>query len=386
MRLTLRWLPGVESRVLGWGALGACVTLACAKDVVLADLERSAVCGDGVVQSGEQCDTQSPGCVDCVVAPDWTCRNNVCSPVCGDGVVGTGTTCTDLHRDTDCDMTGYWAARETHYERDSIVGSVQTSSNWFLFHFSQTGDVFEVAESLDCGIHVTGTVTVDYTPASLRAILYLNRMDAQGTHGPRKGTSKAGNGGCDVSLDRWYNIRGGTGDLLPPDFSTRPALTTLPPLPTVTDPVTSTDVPSGATDPDGDGIPGMAFAVTGFVTGTRNSVQRDWKEYATPAGTSVPAAALAFAVPGGFDLQESVLRVTDCGTSCALLKLLAQAAGDLPGRIAFSFIGKTYGSPRVAAVVAGVPGQDVSVDLTTCANVRLLLPHDPSVTASSADF
>jgi hypothetical protein len=352
----------------------------------LPDLETSAVCGDGIVQSGEQCDIQSPGCVDCVVAPDWTCPGNVCSPVCGDGIVGTGTTCTDLRRDTDCDMTGYWAARETHYERDSIVGSVQTSSNWFLFRFTQTGDTFEVAESLDCGIHVTGTATVDYTPASLRAILYLNRMDAQGTHGPRKGTSKAGDGGCDLSLDRWYNIRGGTDDLLPADFSTLPALTTLPPLPSVTDPVTSTDFPSGTTDPDGDGIPGTAFAITGFVTGTRNSVQRDWKEYATPAGASVPAAALTFAVPGGFDLQESVLRVTDCGGSCALLESLAHVAGDLPGRIAFSFIGKTYGSSRVAAVVAGVPRQDVNLDLTTCANVRLLLPHDPSLPAPSQDF
>jgi hypothetical protein len=157
----------------------------------------------------------------------------------------------------------------------------------------------------------------------------------------------------------------------------------LPALPSVSDPITSTAFPPGATDPDGDGIPGIAFAITGFVTGTRNSVQRDWKGYATTPGNPAPAAAVTFSVPGGFDMQESVMRVTDCGDDCALLETLAHVANDIPDRITFSFIGKTYGSPRVSAVVTGVPRQNVDADLATCANVRLVLPHDPSLPSAS---
>jgi hypothetical protein len=140
--------------------------------------------------------------------------------------------------------------------------------------------------------------------------------------------------------------------------------------------VTSTEVPDGATDPDGDGIPGLAFAITGFVNGTRDAAQRDWKEFATPAGASVQAGALELAIPGAFDLQENVLRVSGCGTGCALIASAAHAASDLHGRLSLAFVGKTLGSERVSRVVGGKPRGDLQTDLTTCANVRLVLPHD----------
>jgi hypothetical protein len=140
--------------------------------------------------------------------------------------------------------------------------------------------------------------------------------------------------------------------------------------------VSGTDSPAGITDPDGDGIPGVAFDVTGFVTGTRNSAQRVWQDYATADGAPVPASAITLTIPGEFDIEEHVMRVTNCGTSCALLASAANPDPSTPGKIVFSFIGKTFGSTRVAAVAANVPRQDQSDDLTTCANVRLLLPHD----------
>jgi hypothetical protein len=83
-----------------------------------------------------------------------------------------------------------------------------------------------------------------------------------------------------------------------------------------------------------------------------------------------------FAVPGAFDLQENVLRVTQCGTGCGLVASPAHAAADRAPRMTLSFIGKTLGSARVAAVVAGTPRASLDADLTTCANVRLALPHD----------
>jgi hypothetical protein len=331
------------------------------------------------VDSGEACDVASPGCVDCQIAQGWTCPDNVCAQTCGDGVVGTGASCANPHRDTDCDMTGYWAVSETDYTCDDVFHQPQTSSDWRLYHLVQTGSSFQVDEELDCGVHVTGSVTVDYTPASLQANLYLNAMDGSGSHPARHGTSQATAGGCAVTLDRWYDIRGANETYLPADFTTLPALSTLPALPAVSDPINGDDslaaVP-GATDPDGDGFAGIAVQITGIVTGVRDSAQRDWKQYAT-TGTPVPAAALTFDVPGAFDLQEDILHVSQCGTACGLLTTGA-AASTAAGKVTFAFIGKTLGSSRVSAVVAGPPRKDLATDLTTCTNVVMAIPHDAS--------
>jgi hypothetical protein len=357
----------------------AACTGGCAHDTVLPDTASEPTCGNGVLEPGEECDVTSPGCVGCIVAPDWTCSANACAPVCGDGVLGDGNGCASPHRDTACDMSGWWAARESEYERDSVVGDVQSSSQWLLMHLDQSGDTFHVVDDLDCGVRVTGSATVEYTPASLRAVLYLNRMDGGGARRARTGTSRPSNGGCALTFERWYKIRGATDAYLPADFTADPPLKTLVPLPSESDPVNGTDFPPGATDPDGDGIPGIAFHVAGIFAGTRSSAQRDWEEYATGPGESVPAAGVELKVLGGFDEQESILRVTDCGDACALLDSRANVAHDIRNRMTLSFIGHTLGSDRVARVVTAPPRMQVDADLTTCANVRLVLPHDPSV-------
>jgi len=359
-------------------------TAACAKDVVLPEVGTEAVCGNGVVEPGEACDVASDGCVDCQIAPGWTCPDNVCSPTCGDGVVGTGATCSGPHRDTDCDMTGYWAVSETDYTCDDIFHQPQTSSNWRLYHITQTGNDFTVDQALDCGVHVTGSATVDYTPASLDAILYLNAMDGTGSHPARTGTSQSTAGGCAVTLSRWYDIRGALDSYLPADFSAMPALSSLESLPSVSDPINGNDALSavpGATDPDGDGLAGISLQIAGIVTGVRDSVQRDWKQYATTS-TPVTAAALTFDVPGAFDLQENILHVSQCGTGCGLLTTGA-AASTAAGKVTFSFIGKTLGSARVSSVVAGAPRQSLAADLKTCTNVVAAIPHDASAPADA---
>jgi hypothetical protein len=369
------------------GVSGVAVA-ACAQDVVLPDQGPQAVCGDGVVQPGEACDVQSPGCADCQVAAGWSCTSNdVCLQLCGDGVVGTGTNCDDPHRDTDCDMTGYWAASEKDYTCDSIFHQPQTSSNWYLYHFVQDGSDFHADAELDCGVHVTGSATVDYTPPSLRAIMYLNAMDGTGSHPARHGTSQATAGGCAVTLDRWYKIRGAEDSFLPADFSTKPPLSSLPPLPTVSDPINGADpatgpgAPQGATDPDGNGFAGIAFQITGIVTGVRDSAQRDWKEYAT-TGSPVPAAAISIDVPGAFDLQESILHVSQCGTGCGLLTTEATASTH-PGMVTLHFLGRTLTNSRVAAIVAGTPRQSADADATTCQNIQQLMPHDGTAPAGA---
>jgi hypothetical protein len=380
-----------------WAAAAAVVVAlgGCAKDLVLPDLDASSTCGNGIVEQGEECDlgmdaAAAAGCVGCMVTPGWSCPDNTCFLLCGDGVVGDAGMCTA--RDTACDMTGYWAARENDYTRDSILGGIQMSSAWSLFRFKQTGNDFVVVEELDCGVHVTGEATVDPTPGAMRANMYLNRMDgvAQDDGGvarpARHGTSTAVSGGCLVTLDRWYKLRGAVDSYLPADFSTKPVLSSLPPLPSLPDggdPGTSTFWPSGATDPDGDGVPGFAYQVKGLLNGVRNAAEREWQEYATPSGAPVPAYAITMVIPDGYDDQESVMRLTQCtdinGKPVTCSPLLAAGANvdpTLPGRIKLSFIGKTYGSARVSSVVAGVPRQNPDLDLTTCHNVQLTLPHD----------
>ncbi len=350
---------------------------ACTSDVVMPDLPGTAVCGDGVVEPGEGCDTSSPGCVDCQIVPGWTCPGNHCSIICGDGVLGSGPTCADAHRVATCDMSGWWAAHETDYACDALFNSPQTTSNWYLFEIAQSGDTFEIISDIDCGAHVTGSATVDWTINSLRAVMYENPMDGRGAHGMRHGTSSAIEGGCAVSLERWYLLRGAVDSFLPGDFDADPPLSSLPALPAVSDPINGTTWPAGAIDPDGDGYPGIAVQISGLATGIRDSVQRLWTQYATLPGTPIVAGSLEFKVPGAFDLQESILHVSQCGTSCALLTTAAPPSKH-PVSTTFSFLGNTLGSARLSTIVVGTPGKNVDDDLATCANLRLVIPHDPT--------
>jgi hypothetical protein len=361
--------------VLGLGAVAA--VEACASDAVLPDQQATATCGNGVVEPGEACDNASPGCAQCLVVPTWTCPANVCSPICGDGVLGSGPTCAGAHRDSDCDLTGFWAVRETNYACDGIFHNPQTTSQWYLFEIAQRGDGFEVISDFDCGAHVSGSVTVDYTLPSLHGVMYLNAMDGRSPHGRRTGTSSRVAGGCAASLERWYMIEGVTTDYLPTDFSAKPSLDSLRPMPSVKDPTSAVvDLP-GTTDPDGDGFPGIAIRIAGIVSGIRDSAQRDWKEFASIPGSPVDAAALTFHFPGAFGLQENVLHVSECGTGCGLLNSPAPASM-APGRVTFALLGKTLGSARVSSVVVAPPLESIDSDLATCANLRLLLPHDPT--------
>ncbi|HSO39205.1 MAG TPA: hypothetical protein VLT33_42055 [Labilithrix sp.] len=359
--------------------LGATVLTACVHDVVLPNQELTATCGNGLVEPGESCDVQSPGCVACVVAPTWTCTPGGCSVTCGDGVVSDGAGCSSPKRDTACGMTGYWAARQSAYLRETILGGIQVSSNWFFFRLVQDGDAFRVLEALDCGILVTGNATVRYTPASLRAIIHDSGMDGTRGRPARAGVSRVAAGGCAVSFDRWYAVRGLAESFLPADFLAKPELSSLPKLPTVPDPAVASGTPEGAVDADGDGAPGLAFRIDGIAAGIRNSAQRDWKEFALPAGSSLPASTLTFDVPGSFDLQESVLRVTECGSACGFLSSVARPAQEIPARMTFAYLGRDLAGPRVSQVAMRTPGVDLGDDLATCANVRLLLPHDPAV-------
>ncbi len=360
---------------IAWLALTV-APISCTHDVVLPDEVVTSVCGNGVTEANEECDVESPGCVNCQVQPEWTCTASGCSILCVDGVVGTGPGCDDPHRDTACDLTGFWAVRETTYLLDMVFQAVQVSSNWYLYEISQTGTEFSVDASLDCGVHVTGSATIDFPPATKRSLIWLNPEDGTDpTRGKRPGTSTETGSGCNVTLGPWYFVRGVTTAYLPDSFASDVAIETLSPLPSVSDPVNGNIFPAGATDPTTIGIPGMGTLVSGLVPGLRYSAQRSTTSFATTT-TAVPAAALTVVVPGTFDVQENVLRVTECGAACSLLTTLASPTPTLPPHTTWQFIGKTLGSARVAPIVVAAPRVDVDLDLQTCANIQALLPHD----------
>src|SRR5881296_2811041 len=74
----------------------------CADDAVLPDSIQEPVCGNNLLESGEQCDVASPGCVACVVVPTWSCTTTSCKETCGDGVLGTGDSCESPRREEEC--------------------------------------------------------------------------------------------------------------------------------------------------------------------------------------------------------------------------------------------------------------------------------------------
>jgi hypothetical protein len=385
--LAILALLGPAAVVAGGGPLG------CVEDVVLPSVSTPALCGNGVVESGEACDTMSPGCNACQIAPDWTCPDNVCAIDCNDpGVTQIGPDC---GRKASCSMEGYWAARETDYTRDPVVQMLQTSTQWYLYHLTQVAGSshFAVDTVLDCADHVSGGATVDYTANTAKSLMYASGMDT-GPHSPRMGRATASGDGCEVSLDRFFFIRGATHAYLPSDFQNDASLPSSASLPWLDAPaipaqpagmnlMDDTHFPAGAVNLDGidDGgiqYAGGAYRISGTLNGVRHSVQRLYKGYASTL--PVKAASLSFNITGNYSLQESVLATTDCTAfPCALIATIATPATDVSPFVTFSFIGTDAQSSRVKSVVVGTPKADYPTDQATCANVRLILPHDGSV-------
>ena len=363
----------------------------CAEDVIY---PAGAVCGDLQKTESEECDVTSVGCVECRVAAGYTCSDENCSPVCGDNQVVAGEECDPPNGVTcdsecrsgekaeDCDMTGYWIARQTDFSIDDVLSQVQTSSNWYIFKIVQNGGAFEVETSIFCGLRVTGSATVDLTPEGARGLLWLNPhgRDVSPPRQARQGTFAPAGDGCAFTMARHYIVRGGDPALLPSDFVSKPELSTLPPLPRVGDPQTPPSMPfPGAADEDSDGVPGVKFQISGNASGARSVVQRDWNEYFSEPSALAPANAIEFRSTVRFDNQESILAVSGCPVvGCGILLAGSRPAPSLPGRVVFRYLGKDLAEPRAARIIQGPLKTNEDTDLQTCANARASLPHDPS--------
>jgi hypothetical protein len=359
-------------------------------------LPAGAICGNDQIEPGEECDLPHAGCQACRIVPGFTCTDAACTAVCGDALLAgeeecdppDGLTCDSECRSGSkseaCDMTGYWIARETDFSIDNILNQVQTSSNWYAYRIEQTGDAFEIAEMLSCGIVVSGTADVNLTVGGIRGLLYLNPQDRSAPRGARRGTFAPAADGCTFAMDRHYVVRGLEERFLPDDFLAKPDLATLPPLPFEDNPQKLPDRPfgensAGAVDTDGDGDLGLRFVVSGNASGARNAVQRDWLEYFLDARFPIAARAIEFVADARFANQENILSVTGCPRiGCGVLLAGSVPSTTLRHRIRFRYLGRGLTEPRVARIFEAPIKEDPEKDFTTCANLRAALPHDPA--------
>ncbi len=364
------------------------LSTSCAEDRILPVPE---VCGDGAAVGTEACDSDSEGCVQCQVAAGWLCPDNECEEICGDEtIVGEedcdppdGVVCDDscrtARKDKPCDMSGYWLVRQTDFSNDLLLGQLQVSSTWYVYHFSQAGDAFATVESLSCSLMVSGSATVRPRPAGDQALLYSQGADGSIGQGARSGTFKQVGERCDFTFERWYLLRGLDASFYPEDFGARLELADLPrPMPTTEDALDlSLANPDGVVDMDGDGRPGIALQITGIAAGLRHTAQRDWNEYSTDQDVwPLPTHAIEFTTRSYFKNEETILYVEDCGAACALLQTGSVPSPSEPSRVTFRYLGAELSEPRVGAVIGGPLYADEAVDLATCEQVRQALPHD----------
>lgn len=382
-KCAIRW--GRSARAGGAAAL---VALAgCAEDRIL---PVDAVCGNLIREGDEECDLADAGCAECRVAPGFACDDAGCTPVCGDGRLvadeecdppdglACDSSCTRGERAATCDLAGYWILRQTSFSRDDVLSQIQTASNWYVLEITQTGDSFTVERSIFCGIHVSGSATVDLTEGGQRGLLWLNSMGRENVRGGLAGAAAETAGGCSLETSRLYFVRGGAETLLPDDFSRKPALADLAPLPYEEDPEQPTGAHlDGALDVDGDGLPGVAFLLSGNANGLRNVVQRDWLEYTTPLDGPIAAHSIEFSARAVFDNEENVLVVSKCpALGCGILTAGSVPVANAKNRVVFRYLGRDLAEPRVTRIVEGALREDQDRDLATCANVRAALPHD----------
>jgi hypothetical protein len=257
----------------------------------------------------------------------------------------------------DCDLTGVWIARQITVSE--AIGVSAFSNNWYYLELKQTGTSVEVTKHHDCGIEVVGAVTVTLPRPALEAQLTHNVQIG------RKLTMAKDGSNCRLESQRFWSIRGADemqylpGGVRDSETSIRELATSLP-LPTAAQ-------PQGAIDPDGDGKLGLAFDITGLISGTRNSVQRDWTRWFTDTGYEiVPSTEWAsdLNVRADFDNEESVLDPRD-----GLLSSGSTPKAGAKHALRLHFLGRDKMDPRVTAIVKPDP-------VDTCYAIQDALPAE----------
>lgn len=266
----------------------------------------------------------------------------------------------DLDDGDGCDLTGVWAARQVAFNQDTIIGAIQTASQWFVLDVRDDGDAIEFTWSIECGVEVSGSANVLLDRAALPILMRHNPWDG------RTGTFRRVGESCALEIEPMYAAIGmAREDAFPTDGTTPPIeeLASRYPMPTPDD-------PTGAQDWDGDGVPGVAYRVSRPISGKRNEVQRWWYRYFSAPGYEIPPGATEFVARAYLETESVVMGVEGCAPLCGLLEAGSVVAPGAEHRIYFVRLGDDLASADPEIVV---PGDD----LETCYRLQEFMPHDP---------
>lgn len=262
--------------------------------------------------------------------------------------------------DADCDFSGVWMLQQLTVSVATGVGVDATSNNWYFVEFQQSGDDVLVSNEFDCGIDVEGTVKVTISKQTLIDEMPHNRQTG------RKATLKKVDGKCAFDAERFWSVRGAVEDrFLPTDG--RASMMSIAdvekarPLPTA-------NMPDGAIDTENDGQLGIAFQASGIISGTRNSVQRDWTRWFTDAGYEITPAmdwTMPLKVRADFDNEENVL---DTGNNDLLRSGSTPKAG-AKHELRLRFLGRSRSDSRAMAIIK-------SADVDTCYAIQDAMPAE----------
>jgi hypothetical protein len=271
------------------------------------------------------------------------------------GGVGGGTA-----SDPMCDMNGIWIARQV---TSSVALSLpQYANNYYYMELRQDGDDVVVTRSVDCGIVVRGSATVILTPNTAK--VFMKHNDKAG----RRGTFKpAAAGSCDFEMERYWNVRGADeARFAPSPRNSKQSIAELE----AANPLPAKEAPDGAEDWDADGKLGVAWQITGNLTGTRNSVQRDWIEWFSVDEHRVTAAAdftTDLVVRAAFDAQENIFDASN-----PLVNTGSTTDTTAKHKTTLRFLGRSAADPRAKTIIKADPFE-------TCLAVQDALPPQNSL-------
>ena len=257
-----------------------------------------------------------------------------------------------------CDFTGIWIAKQATISVAEGIAIPATSNNWYYLEFKQSGTDVEVAKHYDCGIEVTGSVTVSVNRKTLEALLSHNVQTG------RKATLVKEGANCKFESARFWSIRGGDEMRFIPN-PTRDSDESIDQV-AMKNPLPTAQAQDGAVDWEMDGTLGVAFQASGILSGTRNSVQRDWTKWFTEPGFEIAASAdwtNELKIRADFDNEENIIAADG---------LLGAGSTPQPGAkntLRLRFLGRDAADPRVGEIVK-------STQVDTCFAIQDALPAE----------
>lgn len=314
-----------------------------------------AACGaeDSAPTPDEQDGSRPDGSISDASVPDATQSQT------DSAIIGTGNNTVGQAKEADCDLNGVWIGRQST-EAEALLAK-QIANNWYYLELTQNGEDVEVTAHKDCGIQVFGSVTVQLTPATTRALAAHNSQVG------RKGkVVKQADGTCSFEMETFWSVRGVTENQYLPTPRTRDV--------TVAQLKSELPLPAkgaaGVEDWDGDGQPGTAWQISGIAQGVRHSAQRDRTTWFSAPGYTISANKTFsdLLVRASFDVEELVYEAkAPDGSESPTLRVTAIPNASAPHSLALRLLGRD----RAAAMASGVIKSD---DFDTCLAIQGALP------------